>query len=71
MSSDDYKVVLYRNEPTGWVAEVPSIPGCHALMTTREAALSELATVFQMISEEYAERDQMLPADTTEIILHA
>jgi predicted RNase H-like HicB family nuclease len=67
MSLDDYKVVLYRNEPSGWVAEVPSIPACHALMPTREAALSELAAVFQMI---YTERNQLLPADTTEI-LHA
>ena len=68
MSLDDYKVVLYRNEPNGWVAEVPSIPGCHALMPTREAALAELVAVFQLISEEYAERNQMLPADTTEIV---
>lgn len=68
VSLDDYKVVLYRNEPSGWVAEVPSIPGCHALMPTREAALSELVAVFQMIAEEYAERDQTLPVDTTEII---
>ena len=70
MSLDDYKVVLYRNEPSGWVAEVPSIPGCHGLMPSREAALSELAVVFQLISDEYAERNQILPADTTEI-LHA
>jgi predicted RNase H-like HicB family nuclease len=70
MSLDDYKVALYRNEPSGWVAEVPSIPGCYALMPTREAALSELTAVFQMISDEYAERNQVLPADTTEI-LHA
>ena len=68
MSLDDYKVVLYRNEPSGWVAEVPSIPGCHALMPTREAALAELGAVFQMISDEYAERNEALPADTTEIV---
>ena len=23
MSFDDYKVVLYRNQPEGWVAEIP------------------------------------------------
>lgn len=68
MSLDDYKVVLYRNQPDGWVAEVPSIRGCHALMPTREAALAELAAVFQMISEEYAERNEPLPADTTELV---
>lgn len=68
MSLDDYKVVLYRNQPDGWVAEVPSIPGCHALMPTRERALTELAAVFQLISDEYAERNEPLPADTTEIV---
>ena len=52
MSLDDYKVVLYWNVPCGWVAEVPSIPGCYALMLTRESALTELAAVFQMILDE-------------------
>jgi predicted RNase H-like HicB family nuclease len=68
MTLDDYKVVLYRNQPDGWVAEVPAVPGCHALMPTREEALSELAAVFRLISEEYQERNQSLPADTTEIV---
>jgi len=52
MDFDDYKVALYRNQPEGWVAEIPTIPGCHALMPTREEALTELAAVFQLISEE-------------------
>jgi predicted RNase H-like HicB family nuclease len=65
---DDYKVVLYRNQPEGWVVEIPAIPGCYALMPTREEALAELADVFRLISEEYQERDQPLPADTTEIV---
>ena len=68
MSLDDYKVVLYRNRPEGWVAEVPAIPGCFALMSTRDGALAELSAVFKMIAEEYAERNQPLPADTTEIV---
>jgi predicted RNase H-like HicB family nuclease len=68
MGLDDYKVVLYRNQPEGWVAEIPAIPGCHALMTTREEALAELANVFQLISDEYQEKDQPLPVDTTEIV---
>jgi predicted RNase H-like HicB family nuclease len=68
MSFDDYKVVLYRNQPDGWVAEVPAIPGCHALMPSPEAALAELAAVFRLISAEYGERKETLPADTTEIV---
>ena len=68
MTFDDYKVILYRNAPSGWVAEIPAIPGCHALMDTKEQALAELAGVFQMIAEDYAERLLPLPADTTEIV---
>jgi predicted RNase H-like HicB family nuclease len=52
MSLDDYKVVLYRNQPEGWVAEIPAIRGCYALMGTREEALAELERVFEMIAEE-------------------
>jgi predicted RNase H-like HicB family nuclease len=69
MTLDDYKLVLYRNQPDGWVAEVPSIPGCYALMATREAALRELEDVFQMIAAEYSDRGRPLPKDTTEILV--
>ena len=69
MTLDDYKVVLYRNQPDGWVAEVPSIPGCYALMATREEALAELEGVFQMIIAEYSDRGRPLPKDTTEILV--
>jgi predicted RNase H-like HicB family nuclease len=65
---DDYKVVLYRNQPEGWVAEIPAIPGCYALMATREEALEELKSVFGMIADEYADRGEELPLDTTEFI---
>ena len=68
MGLDDYKTVLYRQEDGSWVAEIPSIPGCHALMATREEALAELKQVFEMIAAEYAEKGQQLPDDTTEIV---
>lgn len=68
MEFQDYKIVLYRQEDGAWVAEVPAISGCYALMPTREKALAELSKVFQMISEEYREKGLPLPADTTEIV---
>ena len=68
MGLDDYKVVLYRNEPDGWVAEIPSIPGCYALMPTRAEALSELEQVFKMIEAEYRDSGVSMPADTTAIV---
>jgi predicted RNase H-like HicB family nuclease len=67
MKFEDYKVVLYRQQDGSWVAEIPAIAGCYALMETREAALAELSNVFGMIAEEYRERGLALPLDTTEI----
>ena len=68
MSLNDYKVVLYRQADGSWVAEVPAISGCYALMATREEALAELVKVFEMIEDEYREKGLPLPADTTEVI---
>ncbi len=68
MGFDDYKLVIYRNHPDGWVAEIPAIAGCHALMPTAEEAVTELAKVFRLIEEEHRVSGQALPRDTTEIV---
>lgn len=68
MSLDDYKIVLYRQEDGSWVADVPAVAGCYALMPTREEALAELAAVFQMIAQEYRDKDRAFPADTTQVV---
>jgi predicted RNase H-like HicB family nuclease len=68
MTLHDYKTILYRQDDGSWVAEIPAIPGCYALMPTREEALSELTRVFEMIAEEYRDKRLPLPADTTEIV---
>lgn len=68
MGFEDYKLVLYRNAPDGWVAEIPAISGCYALMPSREEALAELERVFAMIAQEYRERGIALPADNTAIL---
>ena len=68
MSIEDYKTILYRQEDGSWVAEIPAIPGCYALMPSREEALTELSSVFEIISEGYRDKRIPLPADTTEIV---
>jgi predicted RNase H-like HicB family nuclease len=68
MSIEDYKTILYRQEDGSWVAEIPAVPGCYALMPTREEALAELSSVFEMIAEEYRVKCIPMPADTTEIV---
>jgi predicted RNase H-like HicB family nuclease len=52
---ENYETILYAQPDGGWVAEVPAIPGCYALMPTREEAVRELGSVFQMIAEEFRE----------------
>jgi predicted RNase H-like HicB family nuclease len=64
----DYKTILYSQEDGSWVAEIPAISGCYALMPSRGEALAELNRVFEMIAEEYREKALPLPADTTEIV---
>ena len=68
MKLHDYKIVLYRQGDNAWVAEIPAISGCYALMPTRDEALAELSNVFRLISEEYHEKGLPLPRDTTEIV---
>ena len=68
MGLDDYKMLLYRNQPSGWVAEVPSIPGCYALMPARGEALAELEQVFAVIEADFRDAGSTLPADTTEVV---
>jgi predicted RNase H-like HicB family nuclease len=67
MSIEDYKTILYRQEDGSWVADIPAIPGCYALMPSREEALAELKSVFEMISEEYHDKRIPLPTDIPEI----
>jgi predicted RNase H-like HicB family nuclease len=67
----DYKILLYAQETGGWVADIPAIPGCHALMESREEALKELEKVFEMIREEYEEAGKPLPEDRTELLVNA
>jgi antitoxin HicB len=68
---ENYKIVLYTQESGGWVAEIPAIGGCYALMETREEALQELEKVFRIIKEEYAASGKPLPEDRTELLVHA
>lgn len=63
-----YKTIIYCQEDGSWVAEIPTIPDCHALMNTRERALQELSHMFEMVAQEYRGKNLPLPAGTTEII---
>jgi predicted RNase H-like HicB family nuclease len=61
MDLENYRVELCRQDDGSWAAKIPTIPGCYALMSTREQARIELNAVFQMISKEYQEKRLELP----------
>jgi predicted RNase H-like HicB family nuclease len=67
---EDYKPFLYRQEDGAWVAEIPAIPGCYALMPSGEEALAELRSVFEMIADEYR-ANRTLPTDDRLGTFHA
>jgi len=52
MRLEDFKIISYRKEDGWWVSEIQDLPGCYALMETREAALEELPKVFEIIATE-------------------
>jgi predicted RNase H-like HicB family nuclease len=65
---EDYKIVLYRQQDNTWVAEIPAIKGCYAVMGEFSDALRELKRVFGIIEEEYRLKGLALPKDTTRIM---
>lgn len=67
----DYHVVCRRDDNRSFVAYVPAIDGCHAVGRTPEEAQRELHNVFDMITEEFAERGQPLPDDVELTVTHA
>ena len=58
----DYTVVTRPDDNGTFVAYVPAIDGCHAWGRTAEEARAELAAVFDMLAEEYAQKGRPLPA---------
>jgi predicted RNase H-like HicB family nuclease len=67
MTIGNYKTVMYCQDDGSWVAEIPAVSGCYALMASRDAALAELTRVLALVAEEYRQKGQPLPSDTPEI----
>lgn len=66
-----YTVVLRPDDNGTFVAYIPAIPGCHAWGKTSEEAWTELANVFAMMKEEYAQEGRPLPEDVELTVAHA
>ena len=44
-------VLLYTDEDGYWIAEVPSLPGCHTFGETREEALEKIKEAIEVYVE--------------------
>ena len=67
---DRYTIVIRPDNGT-FVAYLPAIPGCHAVGRTPAEAQTELANVFSMFVEEYAEEGRPLPPDVPVLTTNA
>jgi predicted RNase H-like HicB family nuclease len=67
----DYTEVTKPDDNGTYVAYVPAIPGCHAVGATPDEARNALASVFEMIAEEYAGEGRPLPPDVRTLVAHA
>lgn len=68
---DRYTIVIRPDDNGTFVAYVPALPGCHAVGRTAAEAQGELANVFSMVAEEYAEEGRPLPPDVPVLATNA
>jgi predicted RNase H-like HicB family nuclease len=55
------QAVIYQDEDGGWVAEVPSLPGCISQGDTREEALLNIADAAELWIESMHELGEPIP----------
>jgi predicted RNase H-like HicB family nuclease len=62
------QVILYPDrEDGGWVAEVPSLPGCVSEGQTREEALANVREAIEAWVEAAKSLGREIPADTSDV----
>lgn len=68
MRKTRYQAIVYRQAEGPWVAEVPGVSGCYALMPTKKAALDEVRRVFRDIAPEYQGQGRESSNDTNHTV---
>jgi predicted RNase H-like HicB family nuclease len=61
------QVVLHPDEEAGWIAEVPSLPGCVSQGETREQALSNIRQAIDQWIDAAAALHRQVPPETFEV----
>ena len=62
------KVLLFQDEDSYFVAEVPSLPGCVSQGETRAEALDNIKEAIALHIEVLVERGQPIPDDNVEVV---
>lgn len=65
------QALVYRGEDGWWIAEVPSLPGCHSQGKTRDEAVENVAEAAELWIESMTELGRPVPADplSAEVVL--
>lgn len=56
-------VLLYTDEENNWIAEVPSLPGCHSDGKTREEALERVKEAIEVYIEALEQDNLPVPEE--------
>jgi len=54
-------ILLYTDEDGNWIAEVPSLPGCHSDGTTRAEAIERVKEAIEVYIESLEEDGMPIP----------
>ncbi len=57
------QIILYTDEDGIWIADVPSLPGCHTNGKTKEEALANIREAIALYIEVLLEHGEPIPED--------
>ena len=64
-------VLLYQDEENNWIAEVPSLPGCHSDGQTREEAIARVKEAIALYLEVLRDDNIEIPEEYSNLSLVA
>ncbi|MBI5888307.1 MAG: type II toxin-antitoxin system HicB family antitoxin [Deltaproteobacteria bacterium] len=62
------RVILYTDEDGYWVAECPSLPGCHSQGKTKDEAVGNIKEAIGLYLEVLNEDGRPIPDDNVEMV---
>ncbi len=57
------QIILYTDEDGIWIADVPSLPGCHTNGKTKEEALTNIREAIALYVDVLLEHGEPIPED--------